>query len=70
MKWKVGAIGHSWCYASEGSALCDGAAVGRSGGDNPVRDGSGSKGVERLWKGLLVARPIVHNEQGFMQGVI
>lgn len=23
--------------------------------------GLSSKGVERLWKGLLVARPIVHN---------
>ena len=30
----------------------------------PCALGLSSKGVERLWKGLLVARPIVHNVGG------
>lgn len=41
--------------------MCARAAVGRSGGDNPVRDGFEQGGLCAVWWGLLVARPIVHN---------
>jgi hypothetical protein len=41
--------------------------VGRSAGDNPVRDGFEQGGLCAVWwKGLLVARPIAHNEQSYM----
>lgn len=64
-KSRTKAIVYSCCYASEGSALCAGAAVGRSDGDNPVRDGFEQGGLCAVWwKGLLVARPIVHNVTG------
>jgi len=37
--------------------------VGRSVGDNPVRDGFEQGGLCAVWwKGLLVARPMAHNE--------
>jgi hypothetical protein len=36
--------------------------VGRSVGDNPVRDGFEQGGLCAVWwKGLLVARPMAHN---------
>lgn len=40
------------CYASEGSALCNGAAVGRSVGDNPVRVGFEQQGSRAVKEGV------------------
>lgn len=51
-KSRTKAIVYSCCYASEGSALCDGAAVGRSVGDNPVRVGFEQRGFVRVREGV------------------